>query len=275
MINHGKRLFFEKTDPKESKLIYVHVPKCGGTSLIVALKQAYRNARFQSFDYIPTYHAARSTRNSWQSLEWLETWFRIRAFFLHKYILQNHEFIYGHMPLSKAALAAGVERQYQFFTILRDPVERFISNYVYDKVGPGIRIPDILPTGESSPAAELELFLEAPEASWMANEQLLMIAGLPVDGLDLGSPEMRERALHNAEKISLIGWTEEMARFSSRFEKCFARKLNIEHHNTTENWMKEESGSKETFSHLFSAKIRDRIRLLAAPEYAWLKDLRP
>jgi hypothetical protein len=260
------------TDPVN--LVFVHIPKCGGTSLVIALRNAFGGAGFQSFDYIPTYHAARAMQPVWEPSEWLETWFRTRAMFLHRYLLQKHDFIYGHMPLSELAVREAQKRGYRLFTVLRDPVERFISNYIYDKTGPGIRIPDSLPQMESTPKDELDCFLATPEARWMANEQLLMIAGLPVDGVDLSDASIIERAAKNAETLSLIGWVDQLDCFAEDFNQLFGRELHIEHHNDTRAWIMRGDKNLGLYNKLFTDAARCRIRELAFSEYAWLEALK-
>lgn len=240
-------------------LAFVHIPKCAGTSLIAALKTGLGPVPCRSMDHGRTHRAVRSLRKQWETDDWMRTWIGHRQALFHTWLAEGIPFVYGHMPVS-ARTMEDHGATHHFFTVLRDPVGRFISNYVYDKTGPGIRIPDTLPAGESSVRAELERFLETPEARWMALEQVLMLAGLNSDG-GFEPEEATRRATENLGRMSLVGFTHDMDGFAGRFGEVFGVTITVEAHNTTADWI-QKSPEKKDYHAAFEGETLRRVEEL-------------
>ena len=104
------------------RIIYIHVPKCGGSSFGAALRLRYLasqatvaldqgDAGLTGTDRILSDYAAR----------------RIE---LHGHVAVRKRVISGHVQYD-ADLHAGAARAYRYVTMLRDPVARFVSHYNY------------------------------------------------------------------------------------------------------------------------------------------------
>ncbi|MCC5805496.1 MAG: sulfotransferase family 2 domain-containing protein [Opitutales bacterium] len=242
----------------------MHIPKCAGTALIAALKAGLGGVACRSMDHRRTFRALRAQRSEWETDAWMLQWIGHRQALFYAWLSEKVPFVYGHMPVSARTLDAH-GAGYRFFTVLRDPVERFISNYVYDKTGPGERIPDVLPTGKANPRAELECFLETPEARWMALEQVLMLAGLDDCG-GFEPEDAAQRAVANLEKFSLIGFTHDMKAFERRFAETFGVSIAMESRNTTADWIRKKDARADYYS-AFDDTVRARVNALCACEY--------
>ena len=209
------RLFPKKKDRPSIKLCFIHIPKCAGTSVVVALRQQYQHTtRVESFDHGAGYHALRHTRKTWDAEEWQIEWFKYRQLSLHNKFNLKPELIYGHMPFFSDLKLLFSE--YKFITVLRDPVERFISNYIYDKTGPGVRIPDNLDQG--SLLDELNLYLQTTEARWLAKEQVSMLSGFSFSE-DYDERQALERAKSNLDCFDVIDESNKMDLFASEISQ--------------------------------------------------------
>lgn len=92
-----------------TKLIYIHVPKCGGSSFGAALRLRYLLS--QATIDLNLHYADRQTQ-------------------LRDLISRNTKMIAGHVQYDPI-LHATEAPDYAYITLLRDPVERFVSHYNY------------------------------------------------------------------------------------------------------------------------------------------------
>jgi hypothetical protein len=121
-----KRLLAKPELPR--KVVFTHVPKCAGTSLRRVIE-----AKFQvdhPADLSAFVRACRHLRLSGKLYE--------HADFLAVLQLYHMEmgcpFIADHFPVTKELVRIYKERGYLLTTILRDPLERFRSGYLYHRL---------------------------------------------------------------------------------------------------------------------------------------------
>ncbi len=101
-----------------ASLIFLHIPKTGGTTLHYLLEQQYDKNFFYPFKVIPKRY-----RVSYQE--------KSRTSVLHRFPTINQEIISGHFPFWFLQEKDPNFSTSFIFTILRDPVERAISHYFY------------------------------------------------------------------------------------------------------------------------------------------------
>lgn len=265
----------EKTGPDPGrtlpKIAYIHIPKCAGTSLVQAIRDHYPAEKSSSFHFVPAYWALRSQRQDWNREDWQTEWMRIRQYHFAFFLQQGKPFVYGHMPVTTQLLEQ-FQKEYLFFTVLRDPVERFISNYVYDKTGGGVKIPDVLPKEQSTISAELDYFLKTRDAFWLARDQLIMLAGLPF-GATLSDADLLERAQKNLDRIPLVGFSNQLDTFSSGFKQHTGLELTIPQTNRTEQWIARKGDSRADYYSAFTDPVKETIRELCKAEYFFLNTI--
>jgi hypothetical protein len=167
------------------RIIYIHVPKCGGSSFGAALRLRYLasqatikldqgDPRLNCTDRIQSDYVAR----------------RIE---LHGHVAANKRMIAGHVQYD-AALHAGAARAYSFVTLLRDPIARFVSHYNYLQR----KHPD--PTR----AGTLEGFLETEDAARLASQYLFYFGGRwQTPGTD--TQALTQTAITNLSSFDLVG----------------------------------------------------------------------
>ena len=166
-------------------IIYIHVPKCGGSSFGTALRLRYLMSQASitlnqgdphrvGEDYILSDYWARSAQ--------------IRAC-----VQARKRLITGHVQYDPD-LHAGPARNYRFVTLLRDPVERFVSHFHY------------LQRAHPNPdrASTLQGFLDSADAQRLASQYAFYFAGQWVSAT-ADTPALVRRAIGHLSCFDLVG----------------------------------------------------------------------
>ena len=141
------------------KIVYVHVPKCGGSSFAAALRLRYWTSQAQV-----GFHAERVTR-ALQGDARIEADYALRQKDLHDHIASGTRCITGHVQANLETLQRS---DYKWVTLLRAPEERFVSHYRYLQR----HHPD------AGRAQTLERFLSTPDAARLASQYLFYFGGV-------------------------------------------------------------------------------------------------
>ena len=168
-----------------ARIIYIHVPKCGGSSFGPALRLRYLTShacialnegdpRLTGTDRILSDYSARR-----------------RA--LRAHVEAGKRLIKGHVQYD-AQLHEGAARDYRFVTMLRDPVDRFVSHYHYIQR----KHPD------PGRASTLEGFLDTPDAQRLASQYLFYFGG-HWQGPGVNARVLIDRAIRNLTRFELVG----------------------------------------------------------------------
>ena len=169
----------------KSKLLFVHVPKSGGTSLSHSLRAKFPLSYFK-LEEAPTNDVCRNM--SFQQL----TNFKCRIMAYHA--AMNKHFLQGHFPVTNETLKSDFAG-YKAVTLLRDPVERIISHYHFDK-----RLSAMTP----------EEFLESKRGFAETHILCHYFGGLPFDVESLEDKaasvaQTAQSAIETLEEFSVVG----------------------------------------------------------------------
>ncbi|MEM9395665.1 MAG: hypothetical protein AAGA38_17545 [Pseudomonadota bacterium] len=238
--------------------IFLHLPKCGGTSLSEALYATVPiHKRVGVIDALSTRRAASvlafGEDNAWRchdDLEHGQHTFDLRERILLTHGCWNTFLVHGHLLLSDL-LRTHLLGRYKLLTIMREPVARTISNYRM-AVAAGIADPDP------------EVWLSSPIARAHCTTYLRYLSGQHSVPLE-AEPTGLARAKEALEDFALIGFLEEIERFAHSFEHVFGAALNLHKYNQAQ-------GPKISFT---SSQL-DRLHEMCAWDaslYAHAKDL--
>ena len=118
--------------PRKKRVFFVHVPRAGGSSVTSAMRYFYLSSYF----YL---NAVTSDKGCKLLKKYQSTQLRLTGL---AYPYRQHlgvyamgrgtRFISGHIPFHQA-IWEKFHSQYYYVTLLRHPVDRFISNYFFDR----------------------------------------------------------------------------------------------------------------------------------------------
>jgi hypothetical protein len=147
----------------------------------------------------------------------------------------NWHYVSGHINVTKRILDAYSE-QYNFVTLLRDPVERLISNYIFNKLTNKFAI--MPPSIATKAMTKEELWQEADQIlnsrrGWhMANTMTMFLTGrYPKDEQD--AKNMQNEVLDNLSKFSVVGQLTKMQTFEQDLSQLIGKPIQIDKHNAT------------------------------------------
>lgn len=252
LIDHAKRVRTSLLDIfLPQRVVFHHVPKCGGTSVGRALRKRYLlsqgtvtpESSFRAFEAF----TGRTDREQ-MLIDVLDLREQMFLYLLY----EDVRCISLHVRFSPTAYARFNDR-YKFITILREPVSRFISHYLwsYNKPHAHARI-------EESFAD----FLYTERARRMGATYVEYFSGLPKDA-DITAPEAVETALNNLRtKFDVVGRLDDLPAFERALHSALGVRIKIGHENKTK---KNRSTVREMIT---DPELLQRVRALCAPDLA-------
>jgi len=237
-----KRVHTRATDALcKQRIVYHHVPKCGGTSVGRGLRRAYFLSQGTvrpyetelAFDLIPP--EGRKVGNV----------LALREMMLLYLLYSDCRCVSAHVPFSTAAHEQ-FRDDYVFVTVLRNPVERFLSHYRWLH----------RPNSHDPTPAPLEEFLDTELARKMGSAFVRYFRGRPeVDRIE---PRHIDDSIDNLRKLNLVGFLDELPRFQSGLRKLTGRQISIG---------KENVGSAHAFdTEVMNGPLADKVASICAPD---------
>ncbi|MCS4142541.1 hypothetical protein [Salinibacter ruber] len=196
----------------DQKWIFLHLPKCGGTSVAAGLQRALGAGPEGFIDPVQTREWAQRDLPKTDRAEGSARLFRLRLTLLREYADRGHPLIFGYFPLDEHLFSEG-STEYCWLTVLRAPAERVLSQFTYG-----------LLTREQSVAASVtavkkqwQSFLGSDYFQFHANLYAYYLGGHAV-GFDRSRvDEMRSCAKANLRKFDVYGRLENLPDVASDF----------------------------------------------------------
>lgn len=132
------------------------------------------------------------------------------------------QYISGHFGIN-AETIKHYQADWQFITILRHPVARWLSHYYYNRDNP-----------DSRHASAAHFRIHEPLEAFMDSERGIALGALyanhfAIDGLE--SPADTKAAIDNLSRFTLIGFLDELDTFQQRLGQLLGRRLRLKHTN--------------------------------------------
>ena len=195
------------------KVVFHHVPKCGGTSITRGLVFALYPSRLllkgkRGFSGLNA-RAASKVSDDWH----LDSHHYRRTLLAYELEKEASPFIYGHFPFSTEVFRQHRDR-WSFVTLLRNPIDRWYSEYFYNR-------------HKSFEYAKTELdveaYLEAPEGL----AKTMAFVNFFVERNDiLSAPSQLEvdMAIENLSRFTIVGTLEDLQGFARQVKDKLGRK---------------------------------------------------
>lgn len=197
----------------ERKIIFIHPPKCGGTSVEKLLQQAFGVG--EELSPFASREAANKLNISMQSLREI-----LLAYQIYR---SDKPLILGHYWYSERLLK-GKADDFDLITILRNPRDRLLSQYYYNRHKKkqshfGIKI-------------ELERWLEEPNAAFHANIYTHIFSGThePIKEMqnkNFPDPQNTDRAIQNLKNFVIVGIIEKQKEFEEKINLTYGIKSHL------------------------------------------------
>ncbi|ETX16721.1 hypothetical protein OCH239_01280 [Roseivivax halodurans JCM 10272] len=231
------------------RVVFHHVPKCGGTSVGRALRKRFilsqatvvPESSFRAFEAF----TGRTDREA-MLVDVLD----LREQMLLYYLFEDVRCVSLHVRFSNTAYDLFQER-YKFVTILREPVARFVSHYFwsYRKAGAHARIDE-----------DFERFLETPRARRLGASYVEYFSGLPKEE-DVTTSRAISLAIENLRRMDVVGRLDDLDEFRRRMHEELGVRVKIGH----ENKMRQPASRK---SEVVTPELTEKVRELCAPDIA-------
>ena len=234
----------DKLNPRG--LVFHHVPKCGGTSVGMTIRRRYLLSQTGIVPG-PSFFAAGSITMSSDRLSVLQQAKEFRERLLLYHLYNGVRCVSAHVRFSTVAYE-NFHASHGFITMLRDPVERYISHYFY---GAGR-------DGHMSIDMPLDEFVETEEGRQYGAAYCDYFSGLSAFE-DFGTANAIARAKRNLSLFAVVGFLDDLGDFRQRVGKEFGFRPRVGHKNRGLASIKgiEKSVSPQTL---------DRIELLCSPD---------
>jgi len=238
------------TSSYEGKNIaFIHIAKCGGISIDLALRSAFassgqykinRDAAIQT----TLTHFSQDEESPENSAKFADQHIKTLNTLMNYYLALNWSYVSAHANVNIQLLKEYSEK-YHFVTVLRDPIERFISHYIFTKLTN--ELPVMLPNKFSTDnlVEEAKNIIGSRRGWHMMNTPTMCLTGrYPKDHDD--AKALQSTVMDNLSQFSVVGFLNQLTDFSTKIETLTDRSVNISHKNSSNSIINEDQQKVST-----------------------------
>lgn len=229
------------------RVVFHHVPKCGGTSVTRALMRRYPFSFISLKRGKPVLQAMELLYPDETSLAIDRKANEFRTFMASLYLDREYRLLFGHIIFSND-LYRMFSPRYKFITLLREPVSLFLSTFFWN-----------VTTAEERWRIDqnIETFLETPRARVFGSLYARFFVGSTAVADGFSRPAI-EAAKANLRKFDAVGLVEDMVAFEQRLRQVLGVRIRIGHKNRARV-------SESDRANFVTPEVRRRIEELSAP----------
>ena len=208
---------------KEPKIVFHHIPKCGGTSVVTGMVLSYYPFRVLKYRRQGFASHLNSRASSVIAEQSNVNRYDFRRQLLHYFVEKGDQpYIAGHYPFDEQ-LYTTHHHEWNFVTLLRDPVARWYSEYFWNRY----KNHDYQKTGTS-----IEEYIETEQGRMNARSFVNFLSHSDKHSETPTDKEVGE-AVENLKKMRVIGCLEHMDKFCTDMKAQFGRKPLIWNRNAS------------------------------------------
>jgi hypothetical protein len=229
------------------KVVFHHVPKCGGTSVGRALRWRYLLSQ-GSVTPESSFRAFEAFTGREDREKMLVDVLDLREQMFLYLLFEGVSCVSLHVRYSEHANKL-FRDQYKFITILREPVSRFISHYFwsYGKQHAHGRIEE-----------SIEDFIQTERAKRLGATYSIYFSGFPSTA-DFTSSDAVQAAIANLKKFDVLGKLDNLPLFSENIKKELRVRIRIGHENSSRR-------TSSDVKKAISPEVRQKIIELCQPD---------
>lgn len=224
----------------QQRVAFIHIPKCAGKSVAAAIHNAMGSLLEPWINSRHARLAVNSVLPDNVKSENVEATALYRNYLLAYFLHSGRKLIYGHLPVSRQLVEA-FKKEVAFVTVLRDPVARWKSNYIYDRINN--QDPSALPCRNSGCDLEKELndLLQSDRALQLAYVPTMMLTGkFPASRSE--AETLSQVMIETIKSFAVVGFTDDLPAFVSSFERATGVKIDVPRKNITALQSADENG---------------------------------
>jgi hypothetical protein len=200
------------------KIVFIHMPKCAGTSLRRAIETAFLPEAdgpgpAVRIETVPTATAARISGMDIQD-------FREQVLLYYMSDPGIH-FISGHVSFSETAYRH-YSKEWDFITLLRHPVSRWLSHYYFNRYKEN---------SHTKITSKLEDFIHSERGRQFGSEYVRRLSQ-GVEPAERNGQAAIDKARENLSRISMVGTLEQLDDFCGQVEERFGVRIQPKRLNT-------------------------------------------